>query len=225
MIRRVAGLAIVLVGIIVLFPFAFTVVPIEAKGSLDQGFDPAAFVDGIWGDIETKTKTDAADMATLLPAIAPDAKGFVGKDELAKVTSEHGLITPGEAHVFLVKVTGTVSEVDTSSSVGTMTVSIDGYDGPITVKVYLGPRIPSDDSSIRDAVGFITFGDFKDQTEYGKVASEINARIVANLKTLDASRLEGEPVTVVGALTIRTFNLVQIDVSTLRVVPIAVTVG
>ena len=60
--------------------------------------------------------------------------------------------------------------VDTSTSLGVMTVQLDGYNGPIKVKVYIGPRIPSDETSVRDAVGFINFGDFKEQTEYGKVA-------------------------------------------------------
>ena len=50
-----------------------------------------------------------------------------------------------------------------------MTLQLDGYDGPITVQLYIGPRIPSDETAVRDAVGFINFGDFRDQTEYGKV--------------------------------------------------------
>ena len=85
---------------------------------------------------------------------------------------------------------------------------------------------PSDESSIRDAAGFITFGDFKDQTEYGKVGSEINKRVVADLEAAgcrgqggagaagqagDASR---------GAFTMRTFNQPQIDVSTITLVPV-----
>jgi len=34
--------------------------------------------------------------------------------------------------------------------------------------------------------------------------------------------LEGARVTVYGAMTIRTFNLVQIDVSTVKIVPVAI---
>ena len=47
-------------------------------------------------------------------------------------------------------------------------------------------------SSIRDATGFIEFGDFRDQTEYGKVASEINKKVVADLESLDTASLEGQ---------------------------------
>ena len=69
-----------------------------------------------------------------------------------------------------------------------------GYDGPIKVLVYLGPRIPSDETSVRDGVGFITFGDFKEQTEYGKVGAEINNRVLAGLSTLDKGSLVGKTI-------------------------------
>ena len=55
---------------------------------------------------------------------------------------------------------GKVIAVDDKSRVGTLTLELDGYDGPITVKLYIGPRIPSDETAVRDAVGFINFGDF-----------------------------------------------------------------
>ena len=58
-----------------------------------------------------------------------------------------------------------------------------GYDGPIKVLVYLGPRIPSDETSVRDGVGFINFGDFKEQTEFGKVGAEINKRVLGQAYT------------------------------------------
>lgn len=223
--RLVAVSVVVAVAAFLLWPYAFTVVPIDEAGSFDETFDPVAFVDRVWPGIESAAQNDSVDLATLLDAIAPDASGNVTKAALAAVTQAHGLITAGEAHVYLVEATGTVQSVDTESSVGTMTLSVDGYNGPIEVEVYLGPRIPSDESSVRDAVGSISFGDFRDQTEFGKVASEINNRVTAMLATIDAGSLVGQPITIYGALTIRTFNLVQIDVSTLHVVPIALKLG
>ena len=73
--------------------------------------------------------------------------------------------------------------VDDKTSLGVMEIQPVGYDGPIKVMVYLGPRIPSDETSVRDGVGFITFGDFKEQTEYGKVGAEINNRVLAGLSS------------------------------------------
>ncbi len=224
MTRKIAlVVAVVLAGYLV-WPYAFTAVPIDQAGSFDEIFDPVTYVDGIWDDIESTTQTDAVNLGELLGAMAPDAKGLIDKGDLGAVTATYGLITPGEAHVYLVMATGTATTVDTGSSVGTMALAVDGYEGPIQAEVYVGPRIPSDESSVRDAVGFLTFGDFKDQTEYGKVASEINNRVSALLAAVDVASLEGKPVTVYGAMTIRTFNLVQIDVRTVHIVPIAVEV-
>jgi hypothetical protein len=223
--RLIVLVAAVSVGGYFLWPLAFTVVPTEQAGSLDDVFDPVAVVDGVWEDINASARNDAVDLGALLDAIGPDSSGLVDKDHLTTTTEEFGLITSGEAHVYLVKTSGTVTAASTDSSVGTMTVALDEYAGSVEVDVYIGPRIPSDDSSIRDAVGTISFGDFRDQTEFGKVASEINSRVAAMLATVDPASLIGQHVTVYGAMTIRTFNLVQIDVSTVHVVPIAVDVG
>jgi predicted lipoprotein len=206
----------------VLFPFAFTVVPIDQGGVDPEAFDAVAFVDASWEEIEATVRNDAVDLSEVLGAIAADAEGRVAKDDLTAVTEQYGRITAGEAHVYLVRATGTVSAVDTSSSVGTLQVDLDGYEGPTAVQVYIGPRIPSDESSIRDGVGFISFGDFRDQTEYGRVASELNGRVVDMLATVDPEALEGTTITVLGAMTIRTFNLVSIDVESVHVVPVAI---
>ena len=103
-----------------------------------------------------------------------------------------------------------------------MQLAVDGYDGPIQLNVYIGPRLPSSDTSVRDAVG-IDFGDFREQTEYGQVASEINTRVRDEILTpIDFEGLTGTRIAVLGALTIRTFNLLTIDLSEIDVIPIAI---
>ena len=105
-----------------------------------------------------------------------------------------------------------MSSVNAETSLGTVEVTLDGYSGPIKVLLYIGTRIPSDETSVRDAVGFISFGDFKEQTEYGKVGSEINKRVLTQvLGTLDKNNLLGKTISFKGAFNIRTFNLIQID--------------
>ena len=101
--------------------------------------------------------------------------GNAGKEQLTDVAERFGSITDGEAHLYLDHGSGTVTAIDER---GLMTLQLDGYEGPIEVEMYFGTRIPSDETAVRDAVGFIKFGDFKEQTEYGQVASEINKRIV-----------------------------------------------
>lgn len=225
--RRISpGLAVaigaVAVFLIVAVLFGFTVVSTEEEAALSQGFDPIVYVDGVWDDIQTVIKDNAVPLADVLNRIEPGPDGKAAKDTLTPIAEELGLITTGEAHVYRVTATGTVTDVDTESSRGSLGLQVDGYEGPIKVRVYVGPRIPSDESSIRDASGFIQFGDFREQTEYGKVASEINKRVAAGLEDLDAAALEGQPVTVTGAMTMRTFNQPTIDVSELDIVPVEI---
>jgi predicted lipoprotein len=220
--KRAAIAAVVAIVVLVALVFGFTVVDTGKEAALNVGFDPVTYVDGVWPDVQGTIKDKAVDLAVILAAIEPNAQGKVAKADLVSVAQQYGLITIGEADVFRVKATGTVTDVDTSTSKGTLGLQVDGYDGPIKVRAYVGTRIPSDETSVRDAAGFIDFGDFKEQTEYGKVAAEINKRVLANLSTLDAASLVGKTVDLAGAMTMRTFNLPEIDVSELTIVPVEV---
>jgi predicted lipoprotein len=215
-----------LVAALVVFAalFGFTVVSLEDEAALRDEFDPVVYVDSAWDNIRTTIDEGTVDLASILARITPDADGRARKEDLTPVAEELGLITTGEAHVYRVVTSGTVSDVDTSTSRGTLGLDVDGYEGPIAVRVYIGTRIPSDESSIRDAAG-IQFGDFREQTEYGKVAAEINRRVVADLEGLDVEGLVGQPVAVTGAFTLRTFNQPLIDVSGITLVPLGIIPG
>jgi len=209
--------------------YGFTVVSIEEAENTVQSeaFDPVAYVDGIWESRMLPTFNEkAVELAKILSEMEPDVSGTVPKDDLIAIANQYGLITVGEAHVYIVKGSGKIVSVNTETSVGTAEVALDGYDGPIKVHLYIGPRIPSDDTSVRDAVGFITFGDFKEQTEYGKAATEINKRVLATvLGDIDKDSLVGKTISFKGAFTIRTFNLIQIDVKEIRIVPVEIELG
>jgi predicted lipoprotein len=207
----------------------FTVVSIEEAENTVQSeaFDPVAYVDSIWdSQLIPAFDEGSVDLSQILSEIELDASGAVSKDDLIPITEQYGLITVGEAHVYMVKGTGKIISVNADTSIGTVEVQLDGYDGPIKVLLYIGTRIPSDDSSVRDAVGFITFGDFKEQTEYGKAATEINKRILGTiLADLDRDNLVGKSVTFKGAYMIRTFNLLNIDMSEISIVPVELELG
>jgi len=209
--------------------YGFTVVSIEEAENTVQSeaFDPVAYVDGIW---ESKLlpifNEEAVELSKILSEMEPDASGTAPKDELIDIANQYGLITVGEAHVYMVKGSGKIVSVNAETSLGTAEVALDGYDGPIKALLYIGTRIPSDDASVRDAVGFISFGDFKEQTEYGKAATEINKRVLATvLGGIDREDLVGKTVSFKGAFTIRTFNLLQIDVKEIRIVPVEFELG
>ena len=209
--------------------YGFTVVSIkEAEETVqNEAFDPAAYVDGIWeSKIIPTFNENSVEFSNILAEMQPDADGTIPKDDLIAIANQYGLITVGEAHVYMVKGSGRIVAVNTETSLGTAEVALDGYEGPIKVLLYIGTRIPSDETSVRDAVGFITFGDFKEQTEYGKAASEINKRVLTSVFSgVNREDLVGKTISFKGAFTIRTFNLIQIDVNEIRIVPVEIELG
>lgn len=219
----------VLVVFVLIGSYGFTVVRIEdvEKAAKSEAFDPATYVDGIWASqLLPAFDQKAVDLAKILAEMQPDSDGTAPKETLVAIAKKYGLITVGEAHVYMVKGSGKIASVNAETSLGTVEVALDGYSGPIKVLLYIGTRIPSDETSVRDAVGFISFGDFKEQTEYGKVTSEINKRVLTQvLGALDKNSLLGKTISFQGAFTIRTFNLIQIDLKEIKVVPIQIKLG
>jgi predicted lipoprotein len=207
----------------------FTVVNIEdAEETVqNEAFDPVAWLDGIWESRILPTfDEDSVELSTILSEMELDASGAAPKDELVGVANRYGLITDGEAHVYMVKGSGKIVDVNAESSIGTAELDLDGYDGSIKAQLYIGTRIPSDETSVRDSVGFIKFGDFKEQTEYGKAGSEINKRVLSTvLGDIDRDNLVGKTISFKGAFTIRTFNLLQIDVNEIPIVPVEIELG
>jgi len=209
--------------------YGFTVVSIEdAENTVEsETFDPVAYVEGIWESEMLPTFNDkAVEINRIFSEIETDADGTAPKDDLIAIANQYGLITVGEAHVYMVKGSGKIVSVNAETSLGTAEVVLDGYEGPIKALLYIGTRIPSDETSVRDAVGFITFGDFKEQTEYGKAASEINKHVLTTvLDGMDRDNLVGKTISFKGAFTIRTFNLIQIDVKEIHIVPVEIELG
>ena len=227
--NKILIIVVLIVGLaILLWFYGFTVVSIQQveEMKIDEKFDPKAFVDGIWESKLIPTINEkAVDLSLVLGKIKPDDSGFASIDSLIPITNNYGLITVGEAHAYIVKGQGKVVDVNTKTSIGTLELMLDGYTGPIKVIFYIGPRISSDESSVRDAVGFINFGDFKEQTEYGKVGLEINKRSMfqVNLPP-DKDSLQGKTISFHGVFTIRTFNLTKIDMNEIKIVPIQIDI-
>ncbi len=222
--------ASIIILLIVIWFHGFTVVKIQQMEEIksSEEFNPQAFVDNIWESKLIPTiKEKAVDLSKLLAEIKPDDNGYISKESLIPVTKDYGLITAGEAHVYAVKGQGKVVEVNTKTSLGKLELLPEGYSGPIKVIFYIGPRIPSDESSIRDVVGFINFGYFREQTEYGKVNLEINQRTLRRINLSigqDPNNLEGKTISFYGAFTIRTFNLTKIDMQQINIVPIEIEI-
>lgn len=213
------------VAVLFLASLPFSVVIVEggelAEQKAAKTFDPAAYVDDIWESRILPTfEEDAQELATVLNVIEVDENANGDKSQLAAVTAEYGTITAGEAFIFLFRGSGTVTEV---SPLGRAMIAVDGYDGPIEVELYVGGRVPSDETSVRDGVGFIEFGDFRTQTEFGQVAAEINSRVLDEvLAPFADDDLTGSEISFLASISIRTFNLVQIDLSSMKLLPVKV---
>ncbi len=205
------------------------VVPIAEATRIAQGgaFDATSFVEGRWPEVVSTILENSVELSTVLTAIEPDANGLATKEHLQQVAMQYGLTTEGQAQVFMIRGSGVITAVDTESSRGKMEVALEGYDGPIKVILLIGPRLPSDESSVRDAVGFFRFGDFREQTEFGQVARELNQRVAQDvLGGIDRENLVGKSVSFHGAFTIRTFNAPgDINVSEIVVTPVQLEVG
>ncbi len=195
-----------------------TIVPIEEIERMEQSeeFDPAGFVDGIWDDQVVPTLIEKAnDLPTVLTAIHSD---------LDSAGETYATVPSSGAFTFAVKGSGTITSVDTESRNGTAVLEVDGYSGPTQLILQIGPLFRGD--SVRDGVGFLDFGDFKDQAEFGQVSRELNKRVLTDVVgERDLNALEGKKVTLNGGFTIRTTNQTNVDLSELTLTPVTFEVG
>lgn len=211
--RKWFGCALLLIGVLT----ACTIVPIAEVEAIKQSetFDPVTYVDGIWAERVVPTILErAVDLSTVLTAIEAD---------LTDAGATYATVSPSGALNFVVRAQGAVTAVDTESRNGTAVIQVAGYSGPMQVVLQVGPLVRGD--AIRDGVGFISFGDFKDQTEFGQVSKELNRRVTeVVLADLDPSSLAGKQVTFAGVFTIRTTNQTTIDLSEVVITPIVLDV-
>jgi predicted lipoprotein len=165
----------------------------ESAGQAKSQGGPASaeeFVDDNWQSKIVPTVHDkATDIATVAAAIDkdPDAAG-----------KQYGHQTgPGSPYAFMVKGTGTVTKVDTESPTGPMTVELPNKK---IITIATGPVIAG--TAVRDAVGFIAFGDFTNQIEYADVANQINNRVKTDvIAKADPKSLTGKKITFYGAFS------------------------
>jgi predicted lipoprotein len=211
--RRLSWFSCLLIGLLA----ACTIVPIEEMEQLQQSetFDPVTYVDGIW---ESQVVPAIVEKAQELPAVLAAIQ-----TNLTQAGEQYATISQSGALNFVVKGQGTVAAVDTESRNGTAVLEIDGYDGPVVIVMQIGPLVRGD--GVRDGVGFIEFGDFKEQTEFGQVSKELNQRVADNvLSGLDLNALVGKQVSFDGVFTIRTTNQTNIDLSEVVITPVVLNV-
>jgi predicted lipoprotein len=168
----------------------------EAGAGGKPGFDPAAYAARTYGPkVVPAIRKNAVDITTLHEAMA-DGMEAAGK--------RHGHRAGTGPYSYAVTLTGTAGP----ARGGLMEVTVPGL-ADARVSVQVGPALNG--TALRDAVGFIEFGQFVNQVDYADAATALNAEVKATvLKKFDAAAAEGEQVEVTGAMTPLTADVLTV---------------
>lgn len=166
----------------------------EGKYTGHVEFNAGDNVAEIW---ESGALPEMNEKAVDLKEFLTEAKGDM--KSLADKYGKYSMGTSGELN-YVVKGTGTVTEVNTESKVGYIKLQLDGYTGAEEVKLQVGPVYKG--SSIRDSLSFIKFGDYTNQEEWAAVSQSINKLVADEVVTpAKPESLQGKVVTFTGAFT------------------------
>jgi len=204
------------VSLILLFSVVLSGCVISTGRTLEEdteakaGFNPESYVESIWESQVLPTyREKAQDFATLYAELTANRDAAI---------AAHGHRSGTGAYSFMVRGTGTLLTFDTSSRSGVAVLDLDPPDGTADLSLAIGPLIKvSQRASVRDAVGFISYGSFVNQQEFAGVANAMGVRITAMLaerlgaenvdaiSSLDPATLEGKKVSFIGAFSLDDF--------------------
>ena len=166
---------------------------VEKSGTVSQNgvFNARDYVAQNWkSKVMPALEGKAVEASTVLEAIRADP---------AAASKKYGT-RPGGAgtYAFVVKGTGIVTSVEQAGAVGQLTVDLTPVDGKPDLNIAVGPVFLG--TALRDAVGFIKFGQFTNQIEYANVAAALNSEVRSNVTaSLDLAQVKGKTVTFTGA--------------------------
>lgn len=192
-------LLVLLLGLIMVFSLTgcVKVVQIGHEGELtgNVAFNAASDVEGIWS---SKAVPELTEKAVELPKLLQESNGKL--NTVAKQYGHYSMGDKGELS-YIVKGEGTVTEVNREKKVGYMTVKLNGYDGPVVVKLQIGPVYKG--SAVRDCLSFIKYEDYKNQVDWAKVSQAINETIDKDvIAPLDVATLQGKTISFTGCFTV-----------------------
>lgn len=178
----------------------WTVQPIQT--SPVRTFDAAAYVAEAWPRVIQEATRAAVPIDLARGAAAAPAAGPSAPRRPVFVTA-----------------TGVVTDVDRRSRVGVLYLEIAGGQG-LRAAVQVGPVLRG--TSLRDALSFLRFTDFANQTEFAAVANALNDRVLRDvLAGLDVESLRGQALSITGVATLS----LSADDRPIDVVPVAVQVA
>lgn len=196
MIKRFVCAAMTVMMAATMLTGCVTVVKIGEESSLtgEVEFNSGDSVESIWDSaVIPECEEKAIDIVEVLDTAAGD---------LTSLSEECDGVKTGSAtyYNYCVRATSaTITAVDKDSFYGTMTLSIDGYDGDIEVICQIGQY---KNSSVRDDMSFIDFGDFTNQTEWGEINTSMLTKIDETVvQPVYDELVEGAVIDLVGCFT------------------------
>jgi predicted lipoprotein len=205
--RRIAPRA-VLIALAVLVVAAMAVdttyrEPGETTATGRAAFDPAAYGAETYPKVQQTLQDAAVPIDELIPALVKDQEAASRQYGKRQGSSPYSFSTTG---------TGTAGKAEN----GLMPVEVDGLPKSTTVSVQVGPALNG--TALRDAAGFIEFGQFTNQVEYADAATALNNEVKSKvLQGFDAAAAEGKQVQFSGAFSLITPDVVTITPTQLEV--------
>jgi predicted lipoprotein len=178
----------------------------SARAAAAGKFNPATFgAETYEAKVVPAIESAAVELPMLLTAIAAD------KDAAG---AKYGRRQGNSPYSFPVKGQGVAGAVKGSL----LPITVAGLPPDTRVSLQVGPAING--TALRDAAGFITFGQFLNQVEYADAATALNNQMRAKvLSGLTPANLEGKKLSFTGAFTLLTPATVTITPVSLRETP------
>lgn len=168
----------------------------ETTATGRAAFDPARYGEETYPKAVAAIEEAAVPLAKLVAAMRDDPEAAGEQYGKRQGTSPYSFST-------------TLEGVAGKPEAGLMPVRVKGVPESTTVSVQIGPAING--TAIRDAAGFIEFGQFTNQVEYAAAATALNQQVKQQvLARVDATAIAGQRLTVTGAFSSLTPDVITI---------------
>jgi predicted lipoprotein len=188
-----------------------TVRSIDEDKESKRGFVANQYIDEIWdGQFSETIHAQAIEFSALMALLDADENAAIAAHGHRSGTGAYSFITSGQARVL---------EVNTESRIGMMTLDIAPFDGQVDASMAIGPVIRGRDTSLRDAVGFIQYNNFTNQTEFAQISDALKDRVLNTvINEIDLSTIVGKTINFYGTFMWSTRDDIEIVPVSIEVV-------
>jgi predicted lipoprotein len=159
-------------------------------------FEPAQYGAKTYPKVAATLEQKAQPLPNLVGALRDDPEAAGKQYGHREGNSPYSFATRGEG-------------IAGDTKAGLMEVRVKGVPKSTRVSIQVGPALNG--TSLRDAVGFISFNQFVNQVDFADAATALNSEVKAKvLKDVDAQDLKGKRVAFTGAFTALTPTVVTV---------------